>query len=154
MEHCHLNISYWTLHGLWWACLSLSNVSEFVMIRIVNKTWVLKHETFNKGRGGGGGGVTWTGTSDNVSVSCASSRPDKGIDCNPSWHFNSSEIQVFQSPRCLNVSLCSYFLTVRWCWFAVTTWQKNSFLFLQHHWTWVKKSQTEWINRFIWIWCR
>lgn len=36
MEHCHPNISYWTLHGLW---------------------------------------------------------PDKGIDCNSSWHFNSSEIE-------------------------------------------------------------
>ncbi|XP_029904232.1 ribonuclease T2 [Myripristis murdjan] len=35
-EHCHLNISYWTLHGLW---------------------------------------------------------PDKGIDCNSSWHFNSSLIE-------------------------------------------------------------
>lgn len=36
MEHCHPNISYWTLHGLW---------------------------------------------------------PDKGIECNHSWHFNSSEIE-------------------------------------------------------------
>ncbi|XP_071345519.1 ribonuclease T2 [Trachinotus anak] len=36
MEHCHPNISYWTLHGLW---------------------------------------------------------PDKGIDCNSSWHFNSSQIE-------------------------------------------------------------
>lgn len=36
MEHCHVNISYWTLHGLW---------------------------------------------------------PDKGIDCNSSWHFNSSLIE-------------------------------------------------------------
>ncbi|XP_069030445.1 ribonuclease T2 [Embiotoca jacksoni] len=36
MEHCHPNISYWTLHGLW---------------------------------------------------------PDKGIDCNSSWHFNFSEIE-------------------------------------------------------------
>ncbi|XP_030271242.1 ribonuclease T2 isoform X1 [Sparus aurata] len=36
MEHCHPNISYWTLHGLW---------------------------------------------------------PDKGIDCNASWHFNASEIE-------------------------------------------------------------
>ncbi|KAM6943606.1 ribonuclease T2 [Xenentodon cancila] len=35
-EHCHPNISYWTLHGLW---------------------------------------------------------PDKGIDCNSSWHFNSSQIE-------------------------------------------------------------
>ncbi|KAM7423969.1 hypothetical protein PAMA_000364 [Pampus argenteus] len=36
MEHCHANISYWTLHGLW---------------------------------------------------------PDKGVDCNSSWHFNSSQIE-------------------------------------------------------------
>ncbi|XP_067343776.1 ribonuclease T2 isoform X1 [Channa argus] len=36
MEHCHSNISYWTIHGLW---------------------------------------------------------PDKGMDCNSSWHFNSSEIE-------------------------------------------------------------
>uniref|UniRef100_A0A3B4VDE3 Ribonuclease T2 n=1 Tax=Seriola dumerili TaxID=41447 RepID=A0A3B4VDE3_SERDU len=36
MEHCHPNISYWTLHGLW---------------------------------------------------------PDKGIDCNSSWHFNASQIE-------------------------------------------------------------
>ncbi|KAM9861290.1 ribonuclease T2 [Aulostomus maculatus] len=36
MEHCHPNISYWTLHGLW---------------------------------------------------------PDKGMECNSSWHFNSSEIE-------------------------------------------------------------
>uniref|UniRef100_A0A665UZ09 Ribonuclease T2-like n=1 Tax=Echeneis naucrates TaxID=173247 RepID=A0A665UZ09_ECHNA len=36
MEHCHPNISYWTLHGLW---------------------------------------------------------PDKGINCNSSWHFNSSQIE-------------------------------------------------------------
>lgn len=36
MEHCHPNISYWTLHGLW---------------------------------------------------------PDKGMDCNSSWHFNSSQIE-------------------------------------------------------------
>lgn len=36
MEHCHPNISYWTLHGLW---------------------------------------------------------PDKGNDCNSSWHFNSTEIE-------------------------------------------------------------
>lgn len=75
-EHCHANFSYWTLHGLWYVselvashCLCifvLQSTSEmsFLFIMIINPTLLI------------------------------TSRPDKGMNCNSSWHFNSSEIQV------------------------------------------------------------